>query len=254
MITNASNKNPKSLTSLYNSQFSFPDKKMLGKKRRVKTGCLTCRQRRVKCDEKKPTCDRCQAANVYCDGYDSQRHVESRTQSLADDSVLAKPASSPSKYHSAFIKYRADGLPLVGWPDNPAYSERPPHQRARDVLAHQQYTFRTAPLLFKEEHLYFWKDLILQTAWYYEYVYDIVLALGTVHRASLLLSQPYERWKGLDTKVIALQMYGDALQQLSAEFRNGKRCMDIQVGVLLLLVYFEVGIYTSIQLCQSLTQ
>jgi hypothetical protein len=97
-------------------------------------------------------------------------------------------------------------------------------------------------MLFKQEHLYFWRDLILDRAWMYEYVYDIVLALGTVHRASLFLTLPYdERWKGLDTKVIALQMYGDALQRLSGEFRNGKRCFENQVGTLLLLVYFEVG-------------
>jgi hypothetical protein len=220
---------------------------MVEKRRRVKTGCLTCRQRRVKCDEGKPTCQRCKAANVYCEGYDSQRHLESKTRSLTLDSSQANlsPASSASfpsltSYPSA-VTYRGDGLPIIGCPTNPDCAERVPHPRARDVLAHHQYAFRTAPVLFKREHLYFWRDQILQTAWTYEYVYDAVLALGTVHRASLFLSQPYERWKGLDTKVRALQTYGDALQRLSAEFRNGKQCRDIQVGVLLLLVYFEVG-------------
>jgi hypothetical protein len=214
---------------------------MLGKKRRVKTGCLTCRRRRVKCDEKKPTCERCQVANVYCEGYDSQRRLEPTTRSATPDLAEAEPPSSSSNSRLPFVRSRADGLPIVGCPTNPICSEQPPHPRARDVLAHQQYTFRTAPMLFKEEHLYFWRDLILDRAWMYEYVYDIVLALGTVHRASLFLTQPYERWKGLDTKVIALQMYGDALHRLSAEFRNGKRCYENQMGTLLLLVYFEVG-------------
>lgn len=214
---------------------------MLGKKRRVKTGCLTCRQRRVKCDERKPTCERCQVANVYCEGYDNQRRLESGTRPLAVGSSQSQ-RSHPSSYsHHPLARHRADGLPIVGDHTHPTGAERLPHPRARDVLAHHQYTFRTAPILFREDHLYFWQERILETAWTYEYVYDAVLALGTIHRSSLCLALPHERWKGLDTKVIALQMYGNALQQLSGVFRNGKRCMDIQVGVLLLMVYFEVG-------------
>ncbi|KXL49376.1 MAG: hypothetical protein FE78DRAFT_67750 [Acidomyces sp. 'richmondensis'] len=39
--------------------------------KRVKTGCITCRIRRVKCDEKKPACFRCVATGRHCDGYSS---------------------------------------------------------------------------------------------------------------------------------------------------------------------------------------
>ena len=44
-------------------------KKTPGKdiKRRTKTGCLTCRQRRIKCDENKPCCLRCQKSRKICD-------------------------------------------------------------------------------------------------------------------------------------------------------------------------------------------
>ncbi|KAK8035581.1 fungal-specific transcription factor domain-containing protein [Apiospora rasikravindrae] len=34
------------------------------------TGCWTCRRRRVKCSEEKPSCQRCQRLNVSCEGYD----------------------------------------------------------------------------------------------------------------------------------------------------------------------------------------
>ncbi|KAK7966293.1 uncharacterized protein PG986_000570 [Apiospora aurea] len=34
------------------------------------TGCWTCRRRRVKCDERKPSCQRCQRLHVPCEGYD----------------------------------------------------------------------------------------------------------------------------------------------------------------------------------------
>lgn len=36
---------------------------------RTKTGCLTCRQRKKKCDERKPTCRNCEHKNVPCGGY-----------------------------------------------------------------------------------------------------------------------------------------------------------------------------------------
>ncbi|KAI1063690.1 hypothetical protein LB506_005732 [Fusarium annulatum] len=35
-----------------------------------KTGCITCRIRRVKCDEGKPSCQRCVSTGRKCDGYD----------------------------------------------------------------------------------------------------------------------------------------------------------------------------------------
>jgi hypothetical protein len=38
---------------------------------KVRTGCRTCKIRRVKCDEAHPSCDRCLKAKLACDGYDS---------------------------------------------------------------------------------------------------------------------------------------------------------------------------------------
>ncbi|KAK5954982.1 hypothetical protein OHC33_003661 [Knufia fluminis] len=44
-------------------------KKVASTRRRTKTGCLTCRQRRVKCDETKPTCRNCEKSRRQCAGY-----------------------------------------------------------------------------------------------------------------------------------------------------------------------------------------
>ncbi|KAF2646498.1 hypothetical protein P280DRAFT_464710 [Massarina eburnea CBS 473.64] len=40
-------------------------------KPKTKTGCMTCRIRRVKCDEAKPSCNRCSSTGRSCDGYDN---------------------------------------------------------------------------------------------------------------------------------------------------------------------------------------
>lgn len=39
-------------------------------KRRTKTGCLTCRKRRIKCDEQRPICKNCAKSERICLGYD----------------------------------------------------------------------------------------------------------------------------------------------------------------------------------------
>ncbi|KAK5653741.1 hypothetical protein OQA88_7897 [Cercophora sp. LCS_1] len=38
---------------------------------KVKTGCATCRIRKIKCDENKPSCKRCSSTGRTCDGYSS---------------------------------------------------------------------------------------------------------------------------------------------------------------------------------------
>ncbi|PVH81457.1 hypothetical protein DL98DRAFT_514620 [Cadophora sp. DSE1049] len=40
---------------------------------KVKTGCITCRKRRVKCDETRPSCKRCLKYGTQCSGYPAGR-------------------------------------------------------------------------------------------------------------------------------------------------------------------------------------
>lgn len=39
------------------------------RKKRVRTGCLTCRGRRIKCDERKPQCGNCENSRCVCEGW-----------------------------------------------------------------------------------------------------------------------------------------------------------------------------------------
>ncbi|KAH7353281.1 hypothetical protein B0T11DRAFT_116473 [Plectosphaerella cucumerina] len=45
---------------------------------RSKSGCITCRIRRVKCDETRPACQKCQSSKRTCDGYLSDENAMSR--------------------------------------------------------------------------------------------------------------------------------------------------------------------------------
>ncbi|OAX78290.1 white-opaque regulator 1 [Emergomyces africanus] len=48
---------------------NVPQPKAKGPRRRTKTGCLTCRKRRIKCGEEKPTCNNCKKSKRDCEGY-----------------------------------------------------------------------------------------------------------------------------------------------------------------------------------------
>jgi Fungal Zn(2)-Cys(6) binuclear cluster domain len=44
-------------------------------KKRTKTGCLTCRTRRIKCDEGKPECNNCLRSKRQCGGTFPANHM-----------------------------------------------------------------------------------------------------------------------------------------------------------------------------------
>ncbi|RGP77155.1 biotin ligase [Fusarium longipes] len=39
---------------------------------KARTGCITCKKRHKKCDEEKPTCQRCKTGGYVCDGYETK--------------------------------------------------------------------------------------------------------------------------------------------------------------------------------------
>ncbi|OLN95538.1 putative transcriptional regulatory protein C15D4.02-like protein 1 [Colletotrichum chlorophyti] len=47
-------------------------KKKANTRKRTKTGCLTCRKRRIKCDEGRPTCNNCIKSKRLCEGYNQR--------------------------------------------------------------------------------------------------------------------------------------------------------------------------------------
>jgi Zn(2)-Cys(6) binuclear cluster domain-containing protein len=53
-------------------------------KGRSKTGCITCRRRKKKCDETKPACLNCQKNAVVCEGYPPKEIWKSGKQKMED--------------------------------------------------------------------------------------------------------------------------------------------------------------------------
>jgi hypothetical protein len=62
---------------------------------KVRTGCVTCRRRRVKCDEARPRCKRCAKADRLCEGYRASDGPRMFTKDTQQSILLLKaPARS----------------------------------------------------------------------------------------------------------------------------------------------------------------
>ncbi|RSM13194.1 hypothetical protein CEP52_002046 [Fusarium oligoseptatum] len=72
---------------------------------RKRTGCITCKIRRVRCDEQKPSCNRCLSTGRKCDGY-----VDNNSADLPSPPTSANP-SYPETRRNATIPMSL-GLPL----------------------------------------------------------------------------------------------------------------------------------------------
>ncbi|KUJ16035.1 uncharacterized protein LY89DRAFT_697996 [Mollisia scopiformis] len=73
----------------------FARKEKIASRPKVKTGCTTCRVRKVKCDEKKPFCQKCINTGRTCDGYQSpfkyfisQRIIRAPNDGIKSNDVL----------------------------------------------------------------------------------------------------------------------------------------------------------------------
>ncbi|CAG8244994.1 unnamed protein product [Penicillium salamii] len=60
-------------------------KSSLALTRKTRSGCLTCKSRRVKCDEQRPSCLRCLSSKRICEGYSTPIQTNLTFDSLGDE-------------------------------------------------------------------------------------------------------------------------------------------------------------------------
>ncbi|KAI1416331.1 trimeric LpxA-like protein [Hypoxylon sp. FL1857] len=98
---------------------SDPKKRKRNFSNRTKTGCLTCRKRKKKCDETKPQCTNCVRGGFVCHGYPNQRGYPKMEN---------KPAAVPLE--SKDPSYVPPGA--YGMPQQSSYPIPPPPPPKRD--------------------------------------------------------------------------------------------------------------------------
>ncbi|KIM98651.1 hypothetical protein OIDMADRAFT_74156, partial [Oidiodendron maius Zn] len=170
-------------------------------KPKVKTGCITCRIRRVKCDEEKPNCRRCTSTGRKCDGYLTP------ASSLNNSSPLQKISHSP------------DPQPL------------------ESKLEGRYFDFfckRTVVIFSGIFDPTVWTRLIVQATHHEPAIRHAAIALGALHESSEVGSRA-------EPSIFAMEQYGKAIRYLVKPIREKqKQAADVALMTCVLFVCFEM--------------
>ena len=205
---------------------------------RVRTGCLTCRSRRIKCDEHRPHCARCRTANFRCEGYEEPRSVQNtspppRGSSQASSGLDRPPASSSASLRSSELSQRL--IEELPW--------RHTQWRSDQLPLYHHFVTSTVKRLFIAEHETFWRDRVAQISFERDGVYQALLAVGAAHRASLLSCSNINPGAVRTLKLQGLRAYSSAIKFLAASLQGQeyvKADTEMVLIILLLCTYFEV--------------
>lgn len=190
--------------------------------RRVRTGCITCRKRRVKCDETRPFCNRCRNANFVCEGYKPPRRAspDEITQPVSNSRHPPHEESPPAELTWRHANWRQEQLPI-----------------------YHHFVTATVARLFRHDHVGFWRDEVAQMSYGLDIVYEALLAIGAVHYSALLVCQNSSLEEASRSRIIGYRAYGNALRLLPSHLLLRTRTeISAVLIVLMLLAYFEVGI------------
>ncbi|KAM7202241.1 hypothetical protein V8F33_002958 [Rhypophila sp. PSN 637] len=219
---------------------------------RFSTGCLRCRQRKVKCDEDKPTCRRCAIYGKPCTGYTDQFHFRhTRTKSdgssitiavVRDENVITstckkKSSSKPSargRLTRNFKKSKGAESPLQGTRSHSTGMESSPLLRSiglcyDDVSLSYFVTRFVSPC--PEDgfpgHLSFLPHL-----------YDSGSPDGLLETATLTVAQmaAYNRFGGEKFRIESYKNHGRAIKMIQDIIKIEENAIDDRVIASILLL------------------
>ncbi|KAL9585633.1 MAG: hypothetical protein Q9212_001416 [Teloschistes hypoglaucus] len=109
---------------------------------RTKTGCMTCRRRKKKCDEQHPECNNCLRGGFVCEGYSVrntwQKPVNTKVPIPLQSKNGGYPPQPPHRnMPPSYSRYGPDGVPEYPGPPPPGQSMHPAHdggERMKPIL------------------------------------------------------------------------------------------------------------------------
>ncbi|KAJ0417833.1 hypothetical protein BJY00DRAFT_325277 [Aspergillus carlsbadensis] len=201
-----------------------PRKTGRGGKTRVKSGCRTCKTRKVKCDESFPVCQRCLSTGRVCDGYGvwgGGGNDYGRRQS---------PKNPPPT------------------PNHPPLACISTCVASTDERASFDWFRRRTMVKIPGSYLSdFWTTILLQASQSDQAVWHSILALSSTHRSGFVQSLPGQR---ITQEQLTLRHLIRAVRHLGPHFsvRDKASCRVILI-VCLVLVALDLlrGYFTSAQ-------
>lgn len=189
------------------------------KKPKVKTGCLTCKVRRVKCDEAKPNCLRCIRFGVDCDGYPATNRPAA---------VIASRTLLPKDQHTKLDTL--DVPKILG-----IYSE-PRFKDEREGRCFQFFCEETASQIAGPDQMMLWGQLIPQACEAAPFVKSAVIAIAAMSKIKTGTVASHQV-RGLYE--FALDQYSRCLQGMRRCAASGKHEMRNVLLACILVFCFE---------------
>ncbi|KAF2093268.1 hypothetical protein NA57DRAFT_48940 [Rhizodiscina lignyota] len=174
---------------------------------KVRTGCITCKIRHVKCDEEKPACRRCSTTGRKCDGYEGPRPTRQAMKNIV--TVYVAPFAVPRKL-----------LPLQGYNEIDEY-----HRFVAPKLAGY----------FDSE---FWKKLIPQMSLSEPSIQHAVAAISEYHRSMESTAFPSLTNTAQQSR-LALKESNEAMRSLSSRIAKDPNSNLVPLVACLLFTCME---------------
>ncbi|KAF2170857.1 hypothetical protein M409DRAFT_63897 [Zasmidium cellare ATCC 36951] len=193
---------------------TIPVVRKRAKKPKVKTGCLTCRARHLKCDEGRPACRRCVNSGKECVGLPSLKPP--------NPSLILPKKNVQDLCHDLIVRPSIAALNVSD----------------HDANAYDFFRRHTFKILPGSSWNLSWERLALQAGDHEPSVTHAAIALGSIHRAmgsdegAMIDSNQYD---------LALLQYSKAMRRLQTYLKtSGDNWSDASVEVVLLtsLLFF----------------
>ncbi|TVY50434.1 Transcriptional regulatory protein moc3 [Lachnellula cervina] len=192
---------------------------------RSKTGCSTCKQRRVKCDETKPGCIRCQNLGRECGGYQVEANADSE-KPVAPVAIHPRPVSVMPYAPSSAI---------------------PGNQEERRYF--QRFCDKTSGEIAGEFDPTFWTEKVLQLCHTDAPIRYATIALGALAKSLEVTSFPtrlsLSGFPQIDVRHLdehhsyALRQYSRAIGALRTVLSDGRRHLRTSLTSCVLFMTFE---------------
>ncbi|KAF2878480.1 hypothetical protein BDV95DRAFT_479319 [Massariosphaeria phaeospora] len=178
---------------------------------RSKSGCRTCRIRKVKCDEGRPACRRCISTGRVCDGYGIWGGG-------GNDYHQRRPSVAPARSNEIMNRPSPPLLKVAGNTEENRYL--------------QWFTSRILMKIPGPFALSFWGNLIMQASLSEPAVLHAVLTLSSIHKREVLFDK--DQVEGENQ--FMLQHYIKAIQHLRPHFSVDDRASK-RVALIACLVF-----------------
>ncbi|KAK9242857.1 hypothetical protein V1506DRAFT_546150 [Lipomyces tetrasporus] len=183
---------------------------------RSRNGCITCKIRRVKCDEEKPSCHRCRSAGRKCDGY-------------GPPSTLAPSTTNNKTKDIRIIQHTPQVTQGIRMWMLPSFDR---------LLTETEYSsleffhLQTVSCFGTKAG-----DFLLRAAYHEPSIRLAAMALGSLHRIFLL--EGYDQSRQQKTQY-ALRQYNSAIRQaLNLFSRIPEGSTDVLLSICILFFCFE---------------